>query len=537
MQLIYAGTITYRLNIIGQHIEHIDKELIPSTKYITEITEHTLKQEVEFEKAFRYALEFDREPTAAQHFSDATHHFDQLSSKIEHELAASEAVLVKAVSHSSAATEREQLSQLLQQLASIKSKREQWTEHVHTVFDLLTNKQFHEAAQASQRVEHEASILETQIISALSEIELANKNAVHQLSTEDKNVLLIGIIMTLISLVITVSLTCDITNNLKRQLAALNQEISGLSQGNLSSKIRSELGVAFGMELMRKNLHTILTVVERSSSKILGASDELAQVCGEVNQSLEQQSLEINVISNAMIQLESSSSEVLQHAEDTQNSTKDVTHKSDENKQVTSQAMKSIISLTNIIQQTSDNILELEQQSNNITSVLGVIKGIADQTNLLALNAAIEAARAGEQGRGFAVVADEVRSLAQRTQQATIEIESMIGTLGQVTTVAVNSMSESSEYGKICLSSTEKSTQSISEIQLAINKIYDMNAQIAAAANQQSSNSQQLSNNTQKISDLTNRNAVSSAQLSVTAKEVSDIAAGLQNNLSKFKLC
>jgi len=534
IQLFYASTITYRLNIMGHHIEHIDTELIPTTKSITEITEYQLKQEVEFEKAFRYALELGQEAQAASHYEHAIAQFDSYNQKIDHGIQITKEELAKAIKHS--AVNPQELKSLQITISTIKSEHTSWNQGVHQVFSLLNEQRFHEAEIASQAVEHQAKALEEKVIGALAAIERSTKTAVHQLSNEDRNILLIGLIILGISLAVTLALTYYIVRHLQSDMATLRHEISTLSQGNLSSPVTSRLGLEFGMETMRASLHKTLSIVATSSNKILGASSELAHVCIDVNKSLEQQSNEISVISSAMLELESNSTEVSRHAEDTQRSTKDATIKSNENKKVTEKAMASIVQLTDIIQVTSTNIQELEVQSNKITTVLSVIKGIADQTNLLALNAAIEAARAGEQGRGFAVVADEVRSLAQRTQEATIEIETMINTFGQVTSTAVSSMSNSSNYSNICLDSTEESNTKITEIQKAIAQINEMNDQIASSADLQSSNSQQLSTNTQRIHDLTNENAVSASQLTVTANNMADVARTLQDSLRQFKL-
>jgi len=534
IQLFYAMTITYRLNVMGDHIKHIDTELIPATKSITELTEYQLKQEVEFEKAFRYALEIGQEAQAASHYEHAIAQFESYNEKINHDIQISKADLAKAIKH--ATTNSQELKSLLITLNTIETDHTSWDQKVHQVFSLLNEQRFHDAEIASQSVERQAKGLEKKVIGALAAIELSTKAAVHELSQEDSNILLIGLLILGIALIVTLSLTYFIVRHLQTDMTTLKYEITTLSEGNLSTPITSRLGLDFGMETMRTSLQNILNLVARSSNEILSSSSELADVCINVNKSLEQQSNEISVISSAMIELESNSTEVSRHAEDTQRSTKDATLKSNENKKVTEKAMDSIVQLTDIIQVTSTNIQELETQSNKITTVLSVIKGIADQTNLLALNAAIEAARAGEQGRGFAVVADEVRSLAQRTQEATIEIETMINTFGQVTSAAVSSMSNSSNYSNQCLDSTEESNLKISEIQTAIAQINEMNDQIAASADLQSSNSKQLSTNTQRIHDLTNENAVSASQLTVTASNMADVAETLKNSLNKFKL-
>jgi len=536
LQLIYASTVSYRLNTMVHHIEKVDIELIPTTKFLTKITEHQLKQEIEFERAFKFALEMGKEPGADKHFEQAISSFQRLNNQIEHEIAAAEELLRKAIKQSDGELGQAEFKDTLHSLESVEVQHLAWAGHVNEVFPLLREGHFHQAELKSQQVEREAAALEKDVISALTKIEQDTKDAVHRLAKEDKNIMLLGILMTCISLVIAVALTRFIIQNLKRDMRDLKHEIDDISEGDLATIITSKLGKEFGMNVMREKLHAALLVVEKSSNDMLGASNDLAKVSTDVNHSLAQQSHEIGVISAAMTEMEATTSEVAKYADNTQSSTKDVVEKSHENMQITAKAMDSIAQLTNIISGTSDNILELEQHSNKIGSVLGVIKGIAEQTNLLALNAAIEAARAGEQGRGFAVVADEVRNLAQRTQQATVEIEAMVTLFTQGTETAVKSMSDSSQHSDLCRNSTEQSNNKIVEIQAAMEQINQMNEQISTAAEQQSSTTQELSRNTLKIHNLTQDNADSMTQLSAASEELRKISLLLQGNVKQFKL-
>jgi methyl-accepting chemotaxis protein len=234
--------------------------------------------------------------------------------------------------------------------------------------------------------------------------------------------------------------------------------------------------------------------------------------------------------------MEETSLEVARHAENTQSFTAKVTSTTYETKSITNDAMTSISQLTDSLELSSKNIFDLEKHSENIASVLGVIKGIADQTNLLALNAAIEAARAGEQGRGFAVVADEVRNLAKRTQESTIEIENMIALFSKGTSDAVNSMTDSITHGQKSNEATAESNNKLDEIQTAIEEINAMNNQIATAAEEQSCTTQVLSKNTIRVNQLSNDNATSIAQISDASKELTEIAKSLKQCLSTLSL-
>ena len=209
-----------------------------------------------------------------------------------------------------------------------------------------------------------------------------------------------------------------------------------------------------------------------------------------------------------------------QNAEQTQVATTGVSTFTLSSKADMGNAMCSMQQLMSSNDKVADNIVNLEQQGQQITSVLDVIQGIAEQTNLLALNAAIEAARAGEQGRGFAVVADEVRTLAQRTQQATAEMESMISAFNNETSSAVSAMHCSQEQARVMIDTAEKSNENLTEISNTIDQINDMTMQIASAAEEQAVTVQEVVVNLHSVSDLSRNNVDSSAQVSQQSSEL-----------------
>jgi methyl-accepting chemotaxis protein len=203
---------------------------------------------------------------------------------------------------------------------------------------------------------------------------------------------------------------------------------------------------------------------------------------------------------------------------------------------VVESTMKSIEGLSAEINSAASVIGELEKESENIGSVLDVIKGIAEQTNLLALNAAIEAARAGEQGRGFAVVADEVRNLASKTQQSTQEIETMIDRLQSGTGSAVQVMMDSQSRAEDSVNQAANAGISLEAITNAVSQIKDMNTHIAVAAEEQSSVAEEINRNIVNINDISIRTADGAGQTSVASAELARLAANLQSLVGQFKV-
>lgn len=532
-----SSLVTFsRLNIMGHHIEQIEETFIPVTKVVSLVTEHQLTQEVDYERAFRLALESQIKPEVMEHFHEVVEAYNKLTPKIDGELKEALSLINNSLSNTSELETKNQLLKIQQDLNWIKQHHDDWVKHVDHALALLAQGEFSQAIDLSDGIEAEAISLAKKVASTLVTIEEFTEEAVHQLKVEEASILNVGIIILVISLVSAFVATRFVTGNLKKDMAELKLAISKISDGDLFHNSTSRLSQEFGIDQMRDNLRTILLLVEESANEMLAASQELASVSNQVSKATDQQVQEVELISSAMTEMEATSEEVARHAENTQNSTRDVTQKALIGRDATNNAIKLIQQLTNSLEQSGDSIKELETHSNQISSILDVIKSIAEQTNLLALNAAIEAARAGEQGRGFAVVADEVRNLAKRTQESTIEIESMIELFTRGTTEAVQSMSQCAIHGEASQKATDDTNHSIEDIQHAVEEINSMNSQIATAAEQQSCTSQELSRNTMKVSELTNENASSVARVSSASEQLEQVSLQLKDKLAQFVL-
>ncbi|RMW25689.1 methyl-accepting chemotaxis protein [Pseudomonas savastanoi] len=253
-------------------------------------------------------------------------------------------------------------------------------------------------------------------------------------------------------------------------------------------------------------------------------------------QGIQRQNNEIDQAATAVNEMTSAVEEVARNAEHTARSSSNATSAAQAGLGLVKKTVSAINTMSTDVQKTATLIGELAGQSRDIGKVLDVIRGLAEQTNLLALNAAIEAARAGEAGRGFAVVADEVRALAHRTQQSTGEIERLVTNIQSGTERAVGSMRGNTELASETLGIAEGANDSLTVISAAVSEINDLNLVIASAAQQQANVAREVDRNLVNIRDLSAQSSLGAQQTSSASRELSTLALDLNNIVGRFRL-
>ena len=287
---------------------------------------------------------------------------------------------------------------------------------------------------------------------------------------------------------------------------------------------------------MMDEFQALLRQVTDSAASVAAASTELATVTENTANGVERQRVESDQVATAMNEMASTVQEVARHAEQAAEASNNADGEASEGARVVAQSVTGIKRLAEEVERTAATISELEKESDNIGTVLSVITGIAEQTNLLALNAAIEAARAGEQGRGFAVVADEVRTLAQRSQQSTEEIKTIIDRLQGKAQAAVQAMQGGREQAQVSVEQAEKAGGSLSAIAAAITAIRDMNTQIASAAEEQSAVAEEINQSVVRITQVAEESAQGAEETTRTSGELAELAAQMQARVSSFRI-
>jgi methyl-accepting chemotaxis protein len=296
----------------------------------------------------------------------------------------------------------------------------------------------------------------------------------------------------------------------------------------------SEVAIAFND--MATQFSSIIHEVADSTTHLASAAEELSATAAQTAEGLNQQRTQTELVATAITQMTATVQEVAHNAEAASNGANQADKAANNGQNVVSRTVSAIDELATKVERAAEVIHALEKDSESIGSVLDVIKGIAEQTNLLALNAAIEAARAGEQGRGFAVVADEVRTLASRTQESTQEIQQMIERLQAGANDAVHVMEQARTQADSSVAQATEAGESLAEITGAVNTISDMNAQIACAAEQQSAVAAEINGNVVSISDVANQTATGAEQTTQSSVALSDLSHQLSNLVARFKV-
>ncbi|WP_344961546.1 methyl-accepting chemotaxis protein [Oceanisphaera sediminis] len=287
---------------------------------------------------------------------------------------------------------------------------------------------------------------------------------------------------------------------------------------------------------MQLALNSTLREIQGSSTQLAAAAEELHVVTGETTRGINQQNEEVQMAATAVTEMSAAVEEVAGNANRTSSASSETSRVAEEGRQQVTATRGVIDQLADQLDSTSGTVERLATEATNIGQILDVIQAIAEQTNLLALNAAIEAARAGEAGRGFAVVADEVRNLAQRTQSSTAEIERIISTIQRATGESVSEMQQSADYAGRSRAMAGDAEQALNRIAERVGEINDMNLVIASAAEEQAQVAREIDRNLVTISSIAEQSATGVTQTSSASDELAQLAGQMSQLVGRFRL-
>ncbi|MGS2718249.1 HAMP domain-containing methyl-accepting chemotaxis protein [Eionea flava] len=372
----------------------------------------------------------------------------------------------------------------------------------------------------------------------------------HRLSEVDKKALyaeevrleVVSILMSVISIIIGIAIALYLSHTIAAQLKIMIRNAQEMGEGNLivptiaHGKIIDFNHLATALNNTRNKLTLLVNKISCSSDSLYVHSEKLQKLINESQHAVENQQQETEIIATAMNEMSATVKEVAQNTTEAAESAEEADTATCSGHDVVVETVDSINSLAGAIENAAETINQLSEETNAVDTILVAISGIADQTNLLALNAAIEAARAGEQGRGFAVVADEVRTLAARTQESTGEIRTMLDRLKTGATDAVDVMGKGHKQAQCSVEKAGIARETLHTIADTVKVIKDMNTQIATATEEQSFVTEEMSRNITTINSSSHI-IVEQAQASLlSANEMASMASQLAEGVAQFTI-
>jgi methyl-accepting chemotaxis protein len=541
LMLFCLGYALNSFNQVGEELDSIANRDIPMASIVTVITKHQLEQLRYFERTMRYGILHQQNTGASAEYSNGRAQFDHSDSQIIEELKTAKAMSLEGSQFAKTELERAEFVRIAEALAVIEQDYLSFKQHALRVFSLLNKGELQEAERLAESMEQEEKKLASECESLLREIEQITKEATHRAAEHERLAFKVLSALALFSLVAGISISWILSNNIAVRICKTVKVLKTTASGDLRYDLevsgKDEIGeLEKAIVAMQGNLKKMISHITDTTIQLSTSADEVSVVTTQTSENIQQQQLETEQITTAMTQMNATVHEVTRNIENTSSAATEANHKAEQGQSMVKMAVEGVHTLGEHIEYNANVISQVEKNSEDINTVLEVIKTIAEQTNLLALNAAIEAARAGEQGRGFAVVADEVRTLAGRTQKSTTDINQMIDNLQTNAMSAVTAMEESRQQVKSVVEMAENADSALSAISKSVAEIDQMSTQIATAAEEQSTVTEEMSRNIDHINDMASQNAAGSQQTSTAGMELSHMASSLKQLVGEFRV-
>jgi methyl-accepting chemotaxis protein len=536
LMIIGYGYAISSMNSIGVELENIAEEDIPLTGLVAAITEHQLEQAVEFERVRHFgAHHLQTDPQGREKFDNGVKLFDQGTEEVEEHIAEAQVIVDNALQHLTG-KEADAFKKVGTLLKRITAQHKSYEKHVHeaNVVFLQGDVQRAEKMAGDAVKEGDAMVKEMELM--LKEISEFTEESAKKAEAHEHVAIGVLIVLAIVSIAIGIVVSWLFSETLIKGVRKAIVTASGDLTSEIVVDSTDEIGELLeAMNGMRGKLLDMVASMADITAQLSTASEEMSTVTRQTSDALRDQRSETEMVATAIHEMSATAKDVAANIAHTATAASEANEQTVGGSRVVNQSIEQINQLAKQIDTSSQAITEVEQYSDAISSVLDVIKGVAEQTNLLALNAAIEAARAGEQGRGFAVVADEVRTLAGRTQQSTEEINDTIEKLQAGSHQAVHAMEQSRKEMQSAVEYATQTGEALDAIAGAVSKIDEMSTQIASASEEQGAVSEEINKNITRINDMSSQTAAGAEDTATASGDLSRMASELQGLVAQFK--
>lgn len=539
--LIIALTVNsaYSSKKVALELNTLSTNSLELVKNLEKSRQLLLKQSVEFERGyFQVSIAKSLSGYGVEQITKSAEAFKGFTSELEQSL-------VDVTNRLSIMPSNTELDELLVMIDTLKEDQVAFLEASNTTYSwwaklktLQANKSRKAAKASLEAVNADMEQIIAKIDAYVIKVNQEQNSHLEQNLITSSVVAFIAIgVGIIISLLMVGNISNALQQSVKRAKEIASGNLTHKSSSKRSTAKRDEIGqLETAMDTLVEQLSSILNDVSLSSHMLTEAADNLNEETKNSSKMVEEQQSETDLISQAINEIQSTAMHVSESTSDASAAAQDAALAADEGHKIVVGTISSIENLASEINTAAKTINKLEEDTNNITQILNVILGIAEQTNLLALNAAIEAARAGEQGRGFAVVADEVRTLAQNTQDATQQIEQMISKLQSGTNLAVKAMQSSHAISTDVVEIVKEEETSLQSINGSVSKIRDMNNRISATAEEQANVTSEVNTNVSNIAEIAIKSTQSIHTITDDAAKVAKLAKQLCDKIEYFKM-
>lgn len=526
-----------KMKRVAVEIEAIAHDNLPLAKLMTDMTVHQLEGAITLERVFRAAgIESSQGKQQNQYQAQLM----ELVNKFKQEFNQSRQLLESSIEHAISPSIRSYLTNLEQDLDSLGREHQEFERKLNDLLnELSSGREVKLLVADAEHIEQLQINLDQHLIDILFKIEQATEQSVLVTEQEEREALWGMIYLSAFAIIFGLLLGFAFSKQIVMAIARARKLANEMAEGNFSQRAKVTTGDEIGqlvvsMNTMAQSISYIIGEVIDRANTIASTVTQLASSAESNKQSVQKQQANTEQVTSAMTQMASTITEVASSAEESSAATARAQENARYSCDILSETETVSCQLVGNAQQSQQMIVELEASTRQIESFVLVVEGISEQTNLLALNAAIEAARAGEQGRGFAVVADEVRALASRSQQATHEIKGLIQTLVERAQSATKMIDSSDRQIEESFSSITAAKKQLDSINLALLELTSANTQVAAASEEQSVAADEISHNMTDIRDAGETIMLSAQETAQASEELAQQAQGLKLLMGRF---